>query len=98
MENQKKLALEYFLDIRKSLDNVSRKFDNIGLDICYAYKDRPWTATYDFTHVIDLLGDYTSKILGVSVWEDAINDIIYDYLRDKIEKEDVMKALKVYWE
>ena len=92
MENQKKLALEYFLDIRKSLDNVSR------LDICYTYKDRPWTATYDFTHAIDLLGDYTSKILGVSVWEDAINDIIYDFLQDKIEKDTVIEKLKPYWE
>ena len=98
MENQKKLALEYYLDLRKSLEDVNKKFVNIGLDLCYAYADRTWTATYDFTRAIDLLDDYTSAILGVSIWEDAIHDIIYNFLQDEINKEDVMEALKVYWE
>ena len=91
-------ALELYLDISKSMQNMSDKFASVGIIMEDDDDSRPQYVQNDYRDIIKTMDAYIVKVLNLEEECDAeaFFDIIIQYLNGEEEKKKAIEKIEVY--
>ena len=96
MDNYQLNALNLYLDVSKTMKEMSNKFFSIGINVEEVDENHPQTVQSDYDSIIRTLDEYIINVLHLENDCDAESffDIVMEYLNGSITKEYAIKIIK----
>ena len=100
MENKKRRALETYLKVSRSLNNMADKFESIGIKIWEGNSGESNTVKDDFTSANEELHNYCIEVMNIPENEiSSFEKISLDYIFGKNDDfEGIMERMRKYWD